>query len=665
MIREGTDKSATVFKAWKNYLDNGLKVDEAVNPLIRDSWIRCRKAGLDPYKSKLKIKKSDILKAKKESARIFINIITPYINGLKANAQGMNILIGLFDCEGNLIYVDGDKKVLEVAISLGIKEGADLSEKSAGTNAIAIAMRQNAPVVVCGHEHFCQDLHIFNTASTPIFNNEGKAEIILGMIGLRVASNRSYLMTILTSTAFFMEREMRLGRVWPRLGAYARLIKEIFEESKDAVFVMTKHGYIKQINPAGLKMLDIDNYLQLNEPFENLIKITPSLLKLLEEDNKKPEGITVDINTPAHFFKAFAYLKPLLSEKNEPIGMVVRLCKISSEDRFIKKTVQVKYSFDDIVGESPSIRKNIAQAKKAAESSINVLIEGKSGTGKEMFAQAIHNASERGEQLFVTVNCASIPKDLIESELFGYEEGAFTGAKKQGAPGKFEAANGGTIFLDEIGDMPLELQSRLLRVLESRTITRIGSNEEIPIDIRVIAATSRKLMEMVEKKEFRDDLYYRLSVVQIRIPPLKERPEDILLLLNHFISHFNETAGAKIKGIEPTLKERLLVHDWPGNAREVRNLIEHAFGVGKEGFISWQHLADDLRESLLYKSPKIGEPKQKDLLSEERKKVLDSQKEMYLHAIEISGGDMSKAALILGVSRATLYRKLARLGIRK
>jgi len=135
--------------------------------------------------------------------------------------------------------------------------------------------------------------------------------------------------------------------------------------------------------------------------------------------------------------------------------------------------------------------------------------------------------------------------------------------------------------------------------------------------------------------------------------------------LNHFIYHFNETVGAKIKGIEPTLKERLLVHDWPGNAREVRNLIEHAFGVGKEGFISWQHLSDDLRESLLYKSPKISEPKQKDLLSEERKKVLDSQKEMYLHAIEISGGDMSKAALILGVSRATLYRKLARLGIRK
>ena len=525
-----------------------------MNPIIKDSWIRCRKIGLEPGQSKIRTAKADILKAKKESHRVFINIITPYINGLKANAQGMNILLGLFDIEGNLIYGDGDRKVSEAALSLGIKEGAELSERSAGTNAIALAMRQNAPVVVCGPEHFCRDLHILNTASTPIFNNEGKAEIILGVIGLRAASNRSYLMTILTSTAFFMEREMRLGRVWPRLGAYAWLIKEIFEESQDAVFIMTKRGYIKQINPAGLRMLDIDNYLQLDEPLENLIKINPSLLKLWEEEEKIPEEITVDINTPARFFKAFAYLKALLSEKNEPLGLVVRLRKLRGGDRFMKKTVQVRYSFDDIIGESPSLRKNIALAKKAAESSINVLIEGKSGTGKEMFAQAIHNASERAEQPFLAVNCASIPKDLIESELFGYEEGAFTGAKKKGSPGKFEAADGGTIFLDEIGDMPLELQSRLLRVLESRTITRIGSNKEIPIDIRVVAATSRKLMEMVEKKEFRDDLYYRLSVVQIRITPLKERPEDIPLLLEHFISRFNETMGARIKGLSPRLR---------------------------------------------------------------------------------------------------------------
>ena len=627
MLKDESDKFTNIFNAWKRYIDSGLDARESVGPIIMDSWIRCRKIDFDPYKSNIKVDDGDIFKAKKVSSQVFINIIAPYINGLKANAQNMNIVIGLFDREGKLIYIDGDQKVLETCLALGIKDGADLSEGSAGTNAIDLAIKCNTPVVVWGCEHFCRDLHIVNTASTPIFNNEGAVEIILGVIGLRATSNNPHLITILTSTAFFIEREMRLGRIWPRVGVYSMLIKDIFEESKDAVLVITKHGYIKQINPAAFKMLDIDNSTQINEPFENAFKITPSLIKLLEETKEIPEEIPVTINTRTHSFKAIAYLKQLLSDKNEPIGALVRFRKVSGKAKVIKKAAQVKYTFEDIIGESSSMQKAIAIAKKAAGTSINALIEGESGTGKEMFAQAIHNASERADQPFVVVNCASIPKELIESELFGYEEGAFTGAKKEGDIGKFEAANEGTILLDEIGDMPFDLQSRLLRVLESRTITRVGSNEEISIDIRVIANTSKKLIEMVEKKEFRDDLYYRLSVGQIKILPLRERPEDIPLLLKHFISHFNEAMGAKIEGIDPLLEERLLLFDWPGNVREVRNVIEHAFGIEKKGFISWKHLSDDLREALFYKTPKIGAPKKKDFLADERERLLNSQKE--------------------------------------
>ncbi len=665
MLKEESDKFTSVFNAWKRHIDSGIRESKFVDSIIADSWIRCRKIGLNPYKSKLRIEDGDTLKAKRESARVFIDAIIPYIRGLKANNSHMNILMGLFSCEGVLMYIDGDKRVLDTVLGLGIKEGADFSEESAGTNAIAIAMQQKALVAVCGFEHFCQDLHILNTASTPIFNNEGKAEVILGMIALKAGGNMFHLKNLLTSTVFFMGREMRLKRIQPRLRAYVQLIKEIFEEAHDAVFVMTRHGYIKQINPQALKMFDIDKYTQLNEPFENLLKIKPSLVKLLEEGKKVPEQMMFSINTSTHSFKVAAYLEPLLSNRNELIGMLARFHKVSEKEKVIKKTNQVKYRFEDIVGKSSAIQKAIAIAKKAAETSINVLIEGESGTGKEMFAQAIHNASERTDRPFIVVDCASVPKDLIESELFGYEEGAFTGAKKEGAQGKFEAANGGTILLNEIGDMPLELQSRLLRVLENRTITRVGSNKEISIDIRVIADTSKKLIEMIEKEKFRDDLYYRLSVTQMKVPSLKERPEDIPLLLNSFVSHFNETMGGKIKGIEPALMERLLLYNWPGNAREVRNMVEHAFGIEKEGFISWQHLSDNLRETLLYNPSKISHVEQKDPLSEERKKVLASEKEMYMSAIKIAGGDMSKTASVLGVSRATLYRKLTRLGIKK
>ena len=665
MLKDENDKFTGVFNAWKRYIDTGLGASKFVDSIIADSWIRCRKIGLNPYKSKLRIEDGDILKAKKESARVFIDTIIPYISGLKANSPHMNILMGLFSCEGVLMYIDGDKSVLDIVLGLGIKEGADFSEESAGTNAIAIAMQQKASVAVCGFEHFCQDLHIFNTASTPIFNSKGKAEVVLGMIALGAGSNMFHLKTLLTSTVFFMEREMRLKRIQPRLGAYTQLIKRIFEEAHDALLIMTRHGYIKQINLQALKMFDIDNYAQLNEPFENLLKIEPSLVKLLEVGKKIPEEMLFSINTSTHSFKATVYLEPLLSNMNEPIGMLARFHKVSNKGKVIKKANQVKYRFEDIVGKNPAIQKAIAIAKKAAKTSINVLIEGKSGTGKEMFAQSIHNAGERTDRPFIVVDCASVPKDLIESELFGYEEGAFTGAKKEGAQGKFEAADGGTILLNEIGDMPLELQSRLLRVLENRTITRVGSNKEIPIDIRVIADTNKNLIEMIEKEEFRDDLYYRLSVTQIKIPSLKERPEDIALLLNLFISHLNETMGGKINGIEPALMERLLLYSWPGNAREVRNMVEHAFGVEKEGFISWQHLSDNLRETLLYSPSKISHAKQRDPLSKEREKVLASEKEMYMSAIKIVCRNMSKTASVLGVSRATLYRKLTRLGIKK
>ena len=666
MVEERKHKSQSIFNAWKRYVDDGLDVSESVSPTIMDSWMRCRKMGLDPYKSKIKIEKADVLEKKRESTRAFIDIITPYVNGLKANAQDMDILVGLFDSGGKLVYIDGDRRVSEAILALGIRDGADFSEESAGTNGIAIAIKQSVPVAVLGYEHFCRDFHIFNTASTPIFNKEGKVEVILGIIALRMASSEAHLMTILTGTAFFVEREMRLGRVWPRLTAYSNLMKEIFEESKDAVFVMTRHGYIKQVSPAALKMLDVDNYMQLSEPLENLVKIKPSLLKLLEKGEKTQREIPVSISTSAHAFEAVVCLEPLLSPKNEPIGMIVKLRKVSGKWRSVKKAPQAKYRFADIIGKSPSMQKAVAIAKKAAQTSMNVLVEGESGTGKEMFAQAIHSASERAEEPFIAVNCASIPKDLIESELFGYDAGAFTGARKEGAAGKFEAANGGTILLDEIGDMPFELQSRLLRVLETRTITRIGSNKEISIDIRVIADTSKKLIDMVEKKQFRDDLYYRLSVAQIKIPPLRERPEDILLLLSFFISHFNETMGVKIEGIHPALMKRVFLYDWPGNVREVRNMIEHAVGVKKEGLISWQHLSDDLREALLYTSPRMDTKViEESLLSKKKKMVLNSEREMYASAIEIAGGNMSRTASILKVSRATLYRKLKQLEVKR
>jgi transcriptional regulator with PAS, ATPase and Fis domain len=232
------------------------------------------------------------------------------------------------------------------------------------------------------------------------------------------------------------------------------------------------------------------------------------------------------------------------------------------------------------------MRETVEVARMAARSSSNVLIEGESGTGKELFAQAIHNASRRSAGAFVAVNCGAIPRELIASELFGYSEGAFTGAKKGGNPGKFELADGGTLFLDEIGDMPLEQQVALLRVIQDKSISRIGSNQVIPVDVRIICATNKNLLELMQTGRFRQDLYYRLNVINLRILPLRERKEDIPLLFEHFLQQMNQDCRSIIPN---DFTERLLSYDWPGNVRELQNTVERIIHLEHMPDRSWHY----------------------------------------------------------------------------
>ena len=235
---------------------------------------------------------------------------------------------------------------------------------------------------------------------------------------------------------------------------------------------------------------------------------------------------------------------------------------------------QATYTFEQVIGKNEKFMKIVAYAKKIADSKSTVLITGESGTGKEVFAQAIHNYSIRKDEPFIAVNCGAIPRTLIESELFGYEDGAFTGAKKGGNAGKFEIAEGGTIFLDEIGEMPIDMQIKLLRVIEAGVITRIGSSIEIPIDVRIIAATNKNLKNEVENGNFRKDLYYRLNVLPIYLPPLRERREDIPEFINYYMEKTAEKLNKQAINISEEYMKYLIDYDWPGNVRELENVIE-------------------------------------------------------------------------------------------
>ncbi|MEA4901072.1 sigma-54 interaction domain-containing protein [Desulfitobacterium sp.] len=330
----------------------------------------------------------------------------------------------------------------------------------------------------------------------------------------------------------------------------------------------------------------------------------------------------------------------------------------------VKKLQNTRYTFEDIIGESESLIKTKSMANFVANGISSILIYGDTGTGKELFAQSIHNASPRRAKPFVALNCGALPATLIESNLFGYEEGAFTGAKKGGSPGAFEQANGGTIFLDEISEMELGLQTKLLRVLQEREVVRIGGLKPKKIDVRVIASTNKDLNVLIAEGKFRQDLFYRLNVVQIKIPPLKERQGDIILLAKYFMQKYNVAFGKAIEKIDPETIGILKNHNWPGNVRELQNCIEHAMNmVGRDTYeLLPKHLPSYLRqESDSVKDAVVLEIKPGNLNLGDA--LRETEKKIIKEALEVVKYKKVKAARLLGISTTTLWRKIVEFGL--
>ena len=321
-----------------------------------------------------------------------------------------------------------------------------------------------------------------------------------------------------------------------------------------------------------------------------------------------------------------------------------------------------KISFDDIVGDSVEIENAKDFARKVAGSNSTVLIRGESGTGKEMFARAIHNSSSRKNGPFVAINCAAIPEPLLESELFGYEDGAFTGARHGGKMGKCELAIGGTLFLDEVGDIPLFLQSKFLRMLQERCIERVGGNKRIHVDIRIIAATNKNLEEMIENNEFREDLYYRLNVIPVFLPPLRKRKEDIVTVGKHFLRKYTAKLGKDIEDIAPDALAIMRDYDWPGNLRELENAIECAVNVETGNLLTAASLPEKVREKTGIKNVRTTyDTSYEKTPEEENGAKLKTELDTVINALDKYGWDTKgkkNAAKSLGIGIATLYRIL-------
>lgn len=325
-------------------------------------------------------------------------------------------------------------------------------------------------------------------------------------------------------------------------------------------------------------------------------------------------------------------------------------------DRLRERGHLARYHFEDILGDSPSVRTAIRQARRFARVDSNILLMGETGTGKELFAQSIHNESERASGPFVAVNCAAIPENLMESELFGYEAGAFTGASKSGKAGLFEAAHEGTIFLDEVSEIPLALQSRLLRVIQEREVRRVGANRVIPINVRIICATNRNLRDMIAESRFREDLYYRLKVLSIHLPPLRDRDGDAAKIMQHYLTYYAHKFGKGYITLSPAAAERLSAYGWPGNIREIRNVSEQLAVLNEDGVID----AADVDEVLPAEPPAAASPA--PMNAGEVPTYGPLRREHILDAIARTS-NRREAAELLGISKTTLWRRCRELGI--
>jgi len=324
--------------------------------------------------------------------------------------------------------------------------------------------------------------------------------------------------------------------------------------------------------------------------------------------------------------------------------------------KLLSEAVEQRGKFGDLIGESPPMREFFSEFSRVADTEASVLITGESGTGKELVARALHQNSRRQNGPFVAINCSAFPETLLESELFGYKKGAFTDAKSD-RKGLFLQADKGTLFLDEVAELPLLLQPKLLRALEERTIRPLGSDREVAFDVRLIAATNRDIESAVEEGKFREDLYYRLNVIQLRVPPLRARGTDILLLSDHFIRHFAHRTGKQVTGLSHPAAQKLMEYTWPGNVRELRNAMERAVALTRYDKIALEDLPEKIRH---YHSSHVllrsSNPDELVTLEEVERRYI-------LHVLKTVGGNRTAAARILGLDRKTLYRKLQKYGV--
>ncbi|UWG99023.1 sigma 54-interacting transcriptional regulator [Dehalobacter sp. DCM] len=652
-------------------------VDKGENPLasgvvrkeIAESWMRSKQYGvkLDTNHLNYSLSEAELLKMK-EKNKLLLDLSMPLIQNFLDLAAASGHSLELFDPNG--VFLSG----IHIDITKTNVKGTIWNEKTTGTTSHTMAISQKKPYQIIGPENYLEILHNTISTSAPIINGDG---MVLGALALvqvfpekpwkkDIAEMYSQALGWVTSLVMAIEKQIELHRNSESLRVVNDVLNTTLEFIDEGIVSIESDGSIIRANKEAGRILHCgNNSLDGRNIFEYFNKNTR--IKEYVIGKRNAEFLEENVKCGHDEKPYLVSIKPVIRQDNDSSDItILRLVNTDKINALVtnRTGAVAKFNFNDIVGESESMNRAKRLAHRFAGSQENVLLLGESGTGKEIFAQAMHN-QYRPNGPFIAVNCAAMPRNLIESELFGYEAGAFTGAEKHGRPGKIELANGGTLFLDEIGDMPYELQAVLLRVLQDKMVMRLGGNKYRQVNFRLIAATNQDLLTMIKDKVFREDLYFRLSVLNIEIPPLRERGNDIFLLTEYFIRQYSQRMGWKVSGITEAAKSKLLKYDWPGNVRQLENAIIYAVNVAEEQDIDLSHLPKELQLMAEDKAGVVVSANEmqdtqdgSDSAEDPMFSMKESEKQVLLRTMSKSGYNIGVAANFLGISKTTLYRKL-------
>ena len=639
------------------FFDRGSLPEGLVAPLILRSWERCLRFGLTEQHPLPGVESLDriALKTEQDRNRYLLTQGRPIMEHVFEQIRQSGSMVVLADANGLLLETVGDPDFVDRADRITLMAGASWDENQRGTNAIGTALAEEAPTEVLGAEHFLEHNGFLTCCACPIFGPDGRVIGVLDISGDYRSQQRHTLGLVRMSSAIVEKRLFETIHARDILVCFHSRA-DYLGSPKEGLAAVSPDGQVQAMNRNGLELLGIRQVDAVRRDFS--IVFESNLSALVDRLRGNTQGsCEISVNGKQIHVQLRGQLPPL-----SIAGRVYDEPTALRPPPRRQESAAAQLTLDTLNTGDARLQAAIDRSRRILGRDIPILIQGESGAGKEMFAKAFHNSGPRQSGPFVALNCASIPETLIESELFGYQGGAFTGARKEGAPGKIQQAHGGTLFLDEIGDMPLNLQARLLRVLQERCVTPLGSTRAIQVDISLVCATHRKLREEVARGSFREDLYYRLNGMCVTLPALRERT-DIRQMVGKLAAA--ETGNRSPVRFSESAMQALENYAWPGNIRQLFNVIRVAIALLDDGetLISETHLPEELFESLpIAPSVPLGNS---DVWAAAPLDNAGSLEEIgrlaALRTLEAAGGNISAAARQLGISRNTLYRKLGRL----